>query len=70
MNEVTDWFPGKIKPARGGMYQIKLYLPDSVGFAYFRRGVWGPVCRSKDVALELSIYVGPNQSLTWRGLKK
>jgi hypothetical protein len=70
MKELTDWFPEKIKPVRKGIYQVKVYAPDNVGYAYWLGACWAPVCHSEEAALKFSVYVGTKQSLAWRGLKK
>jgi|PlaIllAssembly_1097288.scaffolds.fasta_scaffold01458_2 hypothetical protein len=35
---LTDWFPGKVPPARTGLYQIKAY--EDLYFSYFDGASW------------------------------
>jgi hypothetical protein len=61
---LTDWFPGKTKPVRFGIYQIKVY--SEVFFSYFDGENWSWGYRSP-------FHVQPDQRRCspphkWRGV--
>lgn len=57
--KTTEWYPGKVKPVRVGLYQRKL-KGGGVLYSWWDGRVWMTENRWR-----LSVY----QSIKWRGLK-
>lgn len=70
--KVTQWFPGLVKPARKGLYQVLMPRSgeDSVEWCYWD-GAWGWAYGTKRWALakDWRKADGAIQAKTWRGVK-
>lgn len=69
---LTDWFPGSVKPVRKGVYQReyiygKAKIPT---FCYWDGKQWYAGAHTVDGAACNFPLLAPNQSLRWRGVLK
>ena len=69
---LTRWFPGDVKPAHEGVYEVRHKLwGKRIRYALWRDGVW---CDSRDSLYEAEkcgqfLGRGILQDKSWRGLK-
>jgi hypothetical protein len=71
---LTDWFPGSVKPVRKGVYQRE-YIYGKAKFTYFcywdgKQWYGGASSANGAVKEFLILFVAPNQFLPWRGVLK
>jgi hypothetical protein len=62
--KLTPWFPGSVKPARGGVYEREWGA--HTGYALWN-GVWFMSCRTPEIAVYQYV-VSSEQRRPWRGL--
>lgn len=71
---LTDWFPGSVKPVRKGVYQREyIYGKAKVPYyCYWDGKQWYAGAHTVDGAVKefLIRFVSPGQSLRWRGVLK
>lgn len=71
---LTDWFPGSVKPVRVGVYQREYSYGKSKGihYCYWNGRGWGLGEHSVEQAMthEIDFMVAPRQYLPWRGVLK
>jgi hypothetical protein len=73
--QLTPWF-ANCKPARTGVYQVKVTVADMTGFmgfatryAYFNGRDFGQICETADDCLSFPMSK-TNRPIVWRGLKE
>jgi len=73
--KLTPWFPVRIKPARVGVYEVKLEVIEDrlggtaieQGFCYWGGDMWAVIKSTPDEAYARRVMVG-SQHKAWRGL--
>ncbi len=65
-DNLTDWYPGSIKPVRAGVYQRR--CNGVILYAYFNGHVWSMGSQALTDAMNLKIWIAKNQTSEWRGL--
>lgn len=70
-HELTEWYPGHVKPVRDGVYQTPNNSSNGQNvFQYWDGHFWGFRCLSPDIALKYRFYKSAHQNPKWRGIKK
>lgn len=71
---LTDWFPGSVKPVHEGVYprQYNYGKTPSVQYCYWNGRAWSMGEHTVEAAAgnEIAFMLSPRQSLPWRGVLK